>query len=96
VRIYLQEQAHNCVKEDNDALTWALMALKPRALYSYMLYRKCNANQRLMIGSHEHNGIRSAIKWAYLLAIGGHWRESVLNDNNNKSKFCSRRNWWKT
>lgn len=82
-------------KLDYDALTWPSMAVKPRALY--VLYAKRNANQHLIIGSHEHNGIRSAIKWPYLLAIGyhalrGHWRESVLNENNNRSKFYSRRN----
>jgi hypothetical protein len=75
------------------------MALEPRALY--MLHGKCNANQHSMIGSHEHNGMRSAIKWAYLLAIGyhilrGHWRENVVNENNNKSKFYSRQNCSKT
>jgi hypothetical protein len=67
------------------------MALNLRVLY--VLYGKCNANQHLVIGFYKHNGIRSAIKRAYLLATGyhvqnivvlrDHWRDTVLNENNN-------------
>lgn len=55
---------------DYDVLTWPPMAVKQRALH--VLYAKRSANQHLIIGSHEHNGMRSAINWPYLLAMRGH------------------------